>query len=478
MRKFIFALPILLFLSSASMYAQEQLGLRLDKYSGVNALSLNPASGAHFALSWDLNLVGAGLFMEQNYLFASPTNVPHLIENSDDIGFAPDMETFPATPVPSILVDFYDDNKERFFSSYTEVLGPSLLININETHAIGFQTKLRSAVGGFNIDNDLSYYKYQDISLGNPLEIEPFAITGMVWQEYALSYSYAQDFGLTRASFGGSLKLMKAYESFFLNVSQPILSTKIMDDSLALADFDVSMGFTTASQNLGAFANEFTGQGFGLDIGMSFIIDPDEGDYFAKFGVAILDIGKVNFDRQSEKYRLQTTNATSLSASDFDGVNTKEEAFSQLSTAITGDSLAAKQPAGYSLWAPTALSVQGGIQFQKNLYIGGSWIQRIPFSPLSVKRNNTLAVAPRFETRWFSLGVPMVLYNWQDFRLGTSMRIGFLTIGSDNLGGFVGKKALTGMDFYFSLKANPFTLNFLGGSGDRRKGKSVKCYKF
>jgi len=72
----------------------------------------------------------------------------------------------------------------------------------------------------------------------------------------------------------------------------------------------------------------------------------------------------------------------------------------------------------------------------------------------------------------------MTLYNWQDFRLGTSMRIGFLTVGSDNIGGFVGKSALTGMDFYFSLKANPFTLNFLGGSGGRRKGKSVKCYKF
>ena len=301
----------------------------------------------------------------------------------------------------------------------------------------------------------------------------------MVWQEYALNYSHAQDIGSNRISVGGSLKIMKAYESFFLNVAEPIISSKILEDSLSINEFDVSLGFSTASQSLGAFANEFTGQGFGLDIGASFLIESDDnGDYFSKISVAILDIGKVNFDTQSEKYRLQLNTPSNLSANDFIGVTTKEEAFKALSSAITGDSLAAKQPAGYSLWAPTALSVQADVQFQKNLYVGGSWIQRIPFSQLSVKRNNSLALYPRFETRWFSLGVPMVLYNWQDFRLGTSMRIGFLTIGSDNIGSFVGKGAETGTDFYFSLKANPFTLNILGGNGDRRKGKSVKCYKF
>ncbi len=460
------------------MMAQEQIGLRLDKYSGVNSITLNPANSAHFALGWDLNLVGAGVFLEQNYLFASPTNIPDLLRNSDSVGFAPDIEGLPTSIPPTILVDFYNDNKTRFLSSYQEILGPSILININKNHGIGIQTKLRAAVGGFNIDNDLSYYKYQDIELGNPLEIEPFAITGMVWQEYALNYSYAQDIGSSRVSFGGSLKLMKAYESFFLDVSKPIISTKIENDSIAINDFDVRMGFTTASQSQEAFANEFTGQGFGLDLGASFLIEPDNGDYFARIGVAILDLGKVNFSTQSEKYRLQNTTPADLSAEDFNGVTTKDEAFKALSSAIIGDSLAAKQPAGYSLWAPTALSVQGDIQFKKNLFVGGSWVQRIPFSPLSVKRNNSLSLYPRFETRWFSVGVPLVLYNWQDFRLGTSMRIGFLTFGSDNIGSFVGKSALTGMDFYFSLKANPFTLNFFGGGGDRRKGKSVKCYKF
>jgi len=61
-------------------------------------------------------------------------------------------------------------------------------------------------------------------------------------------------------------------------------------------------------------------------------------------------------------------------------------------------------------------------------------------------------------------------------QIGAAVRLAFLTLGSENLGSFLGRKSLTGTDFYAAIKINPFRLGWKGGGG--RKGKEVKCYQF
>ena len=97
-----------------------------------------------------------------------------------------------------------------------------------------------------------------------------------------------------------------------------------------------------------------------------------------------------------------------------------------------------------------------------------------------------MVVSPRYETRWFGASIPVSLYNWEKVNYGLALRLGFLSLGTDNLGSMIENKDFSGSDFYVALKINPFQW---GGdddnkgwinrwkSGNKKKGK-VRCFEF
>ena len=92
--------------------------------------------------------------------------------------------------------------------------------------------------------------------------------------------------------------------------------------------------------------------------------------------------------------------------------------------------------------------------------------------------------APRFEHRWFGASLPVVIYNYEKFRLGVAVRLAYLTIGTDHLVSLFKSNEFTGTSFYVALKFNPFNINWErsgGGSGNRNiggRGKAMGCYQF
>jgi hypothetical protein len=97
-----------------------------------------------------------------------------------------------------------------------------------------------------------------------------------------------------------------------------------------------------------------------------------------------------------------------------------------------------------------------------------------------------LAVVPRYEQRWFSFSLPIVLNDWRSLRMGVAARLGFLYLGTDNVGSFFKKEKLTGGDFYAGLKINAFSLGQREKRGyhrddgstarGRQKRGKIKCY--
>ncbi len=148
-----------------------------------------------------------------------------------------------------------------------------------------------------------------------------------------------------------------------------------------------------------------------------------------------------------------------------------------LSLQAIGDSLASFADSEFTLWLPSALSIQADYAFSEQLYLNATWVQRIPISGNMVKRNNLFALTPRYEHRWFGLSFPLVISNWADYQIGTSLRIAFLTIGSDRISNLFFRSNFSGYDVYLALKLNPLRLNrgLKGNSGKRGK---VKCYYF
>ena len=81
--------------------------------------------------------------------------------------------------------------------------------------------------------------------------------------------------------------------------------------------------------------------------------------------------------------------------------------------------------------------------------------------------------------------MPLSFIEDKMFGLGAYIRLGFLTIGSDQLNALLFKQSkLNSADFYLALKINPFrskpkeeSFESFGSSNGKRKG-DYGCYKF
>ena len=171
-----------------------------------------------------------------------------------------------------------------------------------------------------------------------------------------------------------------------------------------------------------------------------------------------------------------------LDIRDYDQFDNTDDYINMLSQQLLGNPGASLQENHFSLWLPAALSLQADYSVSDRFYVGGLFVHRIPLGKAAnvIRRSNLLVISPRFESRWFGVSSHFLHYNWQDFRLGISIRLGFLTIGTDNLGSILRKSDFSGTDFYVALKVNPFNIGGgqSGKGGKKARGKNVRCYEF
>ncbi len=473
--KFVWLLLLLPFLSPA----QEQLGLRLENYAGVNSLLLNPANNVTSAFKWDINLAEVGVFFDKNYAYIQQTNLIEIANNSENFQLIFDTENIDPSDSTLLVVDFFSDNRSRFTSSLVEVMGPSFMIKLGSGHTFGIYTRARAAVEARGIPNSLSYYTFENVIEGESFSLPKFKVAGMTWTE--LGFNYAKEFYTDNGimGLGGSVKILNGYEAFYVNNNTNFEATRFPNDSIGTNRLDLAYGFTRSSVDAETFEPQRNGGGVGFDLGAVWTIEESEDDYKLKLGVSILDLGRINFKRNAESHVLQADGPEGFNTNDFDVVTSVDEGTELLSELLLGEGSLSQNPDNFGIWLPTALSIQADYKIAPMVYANASLVQSIPMPGPALARNNILAISPRIEHRWFALSLPLVWYNWQDFRVGTAVRLAFLTLGSDNLGSLVGRSNFTGSDFYLALKVNPFQFNF-GGGGKyaKRGGKNVKCYEF
>lgn len=465
---------------------QEQLGLRLENYAGVNSLALNPTGNLHNPLSWDLNIAGAGIFFENNYGFIRQTNTFDLLKNSESAEFLLADEVEGAVPVNTYLIDFFDIDRRRFaaFNGYVE--GPSLAVKIGEQHSVGVFTKLRSAGGTHNTPNVFSYDFYDGQGFNDPFDVPPFDGAVMTWTEVGLNYAFQIPTYSGRLGFGVSLKHLTGYEAGYVENFSTWEHTKVPGSTVSVDNLNSRFGFTTSNLTEDGFEQTKNGTGFGVDLGATLTIDEYEDSYKWRFSAAILDIGAINFNQNAEAHRVDTDSIIFLTSDDYDRYQSVEEVddiIQQFSEQALGTPSASLQSDEFSLTLPTALSLQADYSFTENIFLNATMVQRVAFGGVGPRRGNLFALTPRFEHRWFSASLPVAVYDWQALRVGFAARLGYLVVGSDDLGSLVGKGDYTGTDLYVALKFNPFELGwglFDGSGGKRRYGGrgKVKCYDF
>jgi hypothetical protein len=119
---------------------------------------------------------------------------------------------------------------------------------------------------------------------------------------------------------------------------------------------------------------------------------------------------------------------------------------------------------------PTALIINADYKFKESFYLAAAIIAPVRWINPQLRRPVNLAVIPRYETRYLEVNIPVSLYDWNHPRIGLSIRIHDLTIGTDRLGGYFANHDFTGMDIYFSYK-----INF---NGHPSKWKKIPCNKW
>lgn len=477
---------LIFFLLSLPLFAQEQLGLRLERYAGTSGLSLNPTAQLVNPLRWDVNLAGASFFAENNYVFIENTNAQDLFRNRSTAEFISASDIEGVVPSGTYVGNYFDDAARRSGFAKAQIMGPAIAFSINEQFSIGLFSEFNVAFSAQGLTNDFSYFSYQNRGNFDPFTVKPFEGASMAWSAYGFNAAVALPTNEGKIGFGLNLKFLNGYEGFYFQNNSTIQYTKLPGDTVTFSSGSIDYAFTNDNIEGNDFQLNKNGSGFAVDLGAMMIIGAGEDDYVLKLGASILDVGNINFNKNAEGHQVITDSLVVVPGEDYENFSSIEDidnASELFSLHGLSDPLASRKSSDFTIWLPTALSFQADYAFTENIFFNALLVQRIPLKGTAVERSNLLAFTPRFEHRWFSASLPLNLYNWRDFRMGIAVRLAFLVIGSDNLGSWFGQKDFSGTDAYIALKINPFNLGFNNSNknkarnGKRRNGK-VKCYDF
>src|SRR5436190_22625476 len=99
-------------------FAQEQIGLHYDNYASSTGMLINPAATFASPNRWEINIVSAGIFAENNYLYFDHQTIISL-KNAYSKSSIPD---------PQIL---YTNPKRIAAYTLGFVQGPSAFVKLN-----------------------------------------------------------------------------------------------------------------------------------------------------------------------------------------------------------------------------------------------------------------------------------------------------------------------------------------------------------
>ncbi len=444
--------------------AQQVTALGFDNYNGSAGAMLNPAFLTNSKVYLDANLVTADFFFENNMGYI----------NKDSTGFWDliRMVTRPSYQGPDIYADTYKNQNKRNFFASSRIQGPSLMLQDGRM-AFAAGISFRTVSSGVNLPYEIVIYKgyLTDTALVNTrFDDKNFSISTLNWAELNLNYAYDLiDRADTKLTVGTGFKILFGIGGAY--VSTPQLKYSVTNTTtLNIANYNGSIAYSLPIDynNYSNIVNQplFKGHGIGLDIGFLYtrlktFTDPGErrwcakpyADYIYKFGISIMDIGGIRFNRHAEVHRFTDKQAN---WQQFDTVSTPSihATMETLSTVFYGSPNTSLSDTVFFMSLPTILSMQYDRHFDGDFYLGAYWQQPLRFRLKSVRQSPVLALIPRYETRIFGASLPVTLYNYEKLRIGASLRFYSVTIGTEKLGTLLGVGELTGMDFYFSIRFN------------------------
>lgn len=449
------------------VFSQEALGLKLGPYAGVETIFINPANAQNSNRTFELTLGSAHLFAHTDYAFLRSSSLATFSSDVREARVAGSREVIPESfPAPLVIFDL--DGGHKMGSAHVDIGGPSLLYRLSPNITLGVFSKLRGNVSTFDIPENVGIYELNDSVLSQNINIQPGHLAYMLWYEIGVHASKKFE----HWNFGLNMKHLRSSKSGFIKSSEDQNYSFINDIINVNSNVPIEFSFTTDSANDDQFAlfqNFGNGNGWAFDLGSSFRLN----DF--TIGFALIDLGQVSVQYNIETYSfVPDQNGNIIDINSYENLT----GVRNFLDVLEGDVPLSFTRDSYNISLPSALSLDVQTKLIDQYFLSANIIQRVPlhFGAISLRRDNILAITPSYETNWFSAHLPVVLYEYERLRIGASVRLGFVTIGSDHLFSTFIKSDFRGSDIYTKISLFPF------GNGrqksKRSKRKVEDCYLF
>ncbi|MBL7982555.1 MAG: OmpA family protein [Flavobacteriales bacterium] len=468
LRSQVFALTLSL---SSALSAQNNLGLATGNYAGISGAWLNPASIVDSRYKFDMTVLGYDAYFTNNYL---------LLKNNvlrDRLFRTPPYNSSREDALRDLLTPMDNAPTKVKGATMTEFQFPfSFMANVSDKAAIGLNIRNRSGIVTEGMDLTTAQLIYDNLGntalFGLPMDNSGFRFSFLNWMEFGFTYGRVlvrTDHHMLKGAF--TLKAMAGASSIHLK-SDDLRITFDGQDTLSMDSRLIEYGRTERGdvdtyqrRNL---LNGVEDWAFGWDAGLVYELrgnvargryldlDNEEKErkelnkYILRVGVSLLDAGKFTFTRRE----LAQDHSANITAWDISQVNATDldswdAAYSELVNYVPNGS------ATYTHRLPTAwaanvdLHLFGGFYLNAGTYRDATrWFKE---TNSTLNTREWVAVTPRFENRWFGLYVPVSLSDEQ-LRVGTTVRVGPVYFGSNNLADQIVNPQNPQADYHFGLR--------------------------
>jgi outer membrane protein OmpA-like peptidoglycan-associated protein len=443
----------ILFISS--VHAQDIPGYRTSNYAGISGFDLNPASIADSRYKLDINLIGGGFSIYNDYVQLRKGFYREFLNPSgEDFG--------------SRWIAEAQDNKPRSVDMEEYVHFPSFMVSLGRKSALAVNWKLRHV---FNIDrmnNELAKLAYNGLDVPNLYKIQlhndKFSINTMVWNEFGVGYAQVlKARGAHFLKIGGQLKWVQGISAGYFYARNLNYEWR-NSDTLSL--FTSEFGYGVSDNfDRDLRVKSITRPALGFDVGLVYewrpnygaylydldgeygLLRRDKSKYKLRLGVSLLDMGRIKFTKS------EGSGDFKADIRDWDVSKIKAESVEDFNHILDTTFKLQETGSTFTMALPTALSVQADYNIGHGFYMNfTSYV-----SPRFIKDENKVhsldyySLTPRWDTKWLGVFVPVSLNAYGKVLVGGALHLGPLVIGSSScMNLFFGD--VSGTDFHFAVK--------------------------
>lgn len=476
MRKPLLALILTCFLFSAN--AQFFKGLRSSPYGGVTNVGYNPAIADNRFIA-DVNLFAVGMNVNNNYVGVDR----RLLTQSKSLNMDNFQDQF-------LKERINGKNKNVYVGA--QIQGPLSFMcswGKNNNNAFAFTYHVNSVTNIANIDETFARIAY--LGAGNKaqqaLDYLDKGLTDananiklLNWVDYGLTYSrvvWETDAHMIKA--GGTLKLIQGVAGGYMYVKDLAYKWENFD-TISVFETEVEYAYSEgaissegySADNINNYAKDLfsfknSTPTAAIDLGVIYEWRPDKDKYKYEMdceewwrfdqnryklaaGFSLIDFGAARF-KKGEYSRNFTANIQNWYVDDIkfpDGLQSFDDTISTRFT-ITDNGKKA-----FTIWLPTRFNFFVDYHIWKGFGVNFMGDVSVNMAP---KRNmvnhvTSFTLTPKYDHAWFGFYLPVTYDVYGNISMGTSLRMGPLIIGTQDLLSLFAKKNFYNADLHIALK--------------------------